>query len=116
MFAGGFFRGRAIRRVLGFFGALLALLAGLIGLIALSTLGIASLLGAGFQLILVIGAFLGAWWIHNASKAILFPRTRLSTGGFVTAAVGVLMLIMSRSTEGYLAIVGGVLALVATIL
>ncbi len=116
MFAGGFLRGRAIRRVLGFFGALLAFLAGLIGLIALATPGITSLLGAGVQLILVIGAFLGAWWIHNASKAILFPRTRLSTGGFVTAAVGVLMILMARRTEGFLAVIGGVLALAATIL
>ena len=115
MFAGGFFRGRAVRRILGFFGAILAFLAGLLVLVAMASSGAAASLGMGFQVVLALGAFLGAWWIHNASKALLFPRARLTTGGFLTAAVGVLLILVGRGTEGFLALGGGIVALVATV-
>ncbi len=115
MFARGFFRGRFIRRTLSTLGALLALVGGVLVLVAsVST-------GAGgvsvlhpLQLVLGIGALVGAWWIHRGGKALLFPRARLTFAGFVAAAIGALLFVLGSGTEGLLVLAGGIVALVAT--
>lgn len=116
MFSGGFFRGRLVRRTLGFVGALLAFIAGVLVLVASFSIGqTVSTAGSVFQILLALGALVGAWWIHRGSKAILFPRVRLVTAGFVTAGVGVLLSIVGREVEGLMAIGAGLIALIATI-
>lgn len=113
MFAGGFFRARFVRRTISTVAALLAFVGGVLALVASLTHGI--LLGF-LGVLLSLASLLGAWWIYRGGKALLFPRARLSFAGFLTAAAGVLLLILGFGLDAILVIVGGVASWVATIL
>lgn len=117
MFARGFFRGSAIRRVLGLFGALLAAVGGILALVA-------SLAGAraGVTASAVVGgilgllALLGALRIYRGGKAFLFARIRLTGSGLLAIIVGIILLALGFGTPGLLVVGGGIVALVATAL
>ncbi len=113
MAALGFFRSRLVRRVVSGIAALLALVGGVLVLIASMGQGIA---GSIFPIVLGLFALLGAWWIYNSGKPLLFPRARLTMSGLVTAAVGVLVYVLGFGVDGLLIIAAGVLAWLATIL
>ncbi len=115
MFARGLFRGRYVRRTLGFVGALLAFFGGILVLVAALPSGSGGLsIAQPFRFVLGLGALLGAWWIHRGGKAILFPRIRLTTAGLLTAGIGVLLYLTGSGTDALLVLGGGVVALLAT--
>ncbi len=113
MLSGGFFRARLVRRLVSTVAALMAVAGGALVLIAAYGRGIAS---AILPVILGVAALFGAWWIHNGGKALMFPRARLTTSGFLTAAVGALIYVLGFGVDGLLVIGAGVLAWLATIL
>jgi len=113
MLAGGFLRARLIRRATSTIAALMALVGGALVLIAAAGRGVAT---AVFPVILGLGALLGAWWIYRSGKALLFPRSRLTASGFLTAAVGVVIYVLGFGVDGLLVIAAGVVAWVATML
>lgn len=113
MFAGGFFRTRYIRRMVSSVGAVLAFVGGLLVLLFAVGHGIVASI---FPTLLALGSFVGAFWIHNAGKAILFPRARLVTAGLITAAIGVILFILGQGLNAGLVIAGGLIAWLATIL
>ncbi len=113
MFAGGFFRGHVVRRVVGLIAALLAFLGGLLALVTSIGHGIAvGILGIIFSL----GALVSAWWIYRGDRALFFPRARLSFAGFVAIAVGVILFILGFGLDAMMVIGGGVLSWLATLL
>lgn len=113
MFAGGFFRGRAIRRVLSAVAALLAFFGGLLVLLASFALGpVSGLLG----IVLGLGALASAWWMYRGGRALLFPRARLSLAGLVAIAVGVLLFVLGHGVDALLVAGGGLLSWIATVL
>lgn len=113
MFAGSFFRARLARRLISTVAALLAFVGGVLVLVGSLGHGI----GGGFLgIILGLASLLGAWWIYRGGKALLFARARLSFAGFLTAAAGVILLILGFGIEAILVIAGGVTSWVATIL
>lgn len=92
-------------------GAVLAFVGGLLVLVASVGHGI---LASIFPILLALGSLLGAYWIYKAEKAILFPRARMVTAGLITAAIGVILLILGQSLNAGLVIVGGLIAWFAT--
>ena len=112
MFAGGFFRTRYIRRKVVTAGAILAFVGGLLVLLSSVSHGIVASL---FLIFLALGAFVGAFWMRNAGKALLFPRARLVTAGLITAAIGVILFILGQGLNAGLVIAGGLIAWLATI-
>lgn len=113
MVAGGFFRVRLVRRTVSMVAALMAFFGGVLVLLAAASHG---LLAAIIPAILGIGALLGAWWIYNGGKALLFPRSRLTVSGFLTAAAGVVLYVLGYGVDALLIIGAGVVAWLATIL
>ncbi len=113
MFAGGFFRGRMIRRMISTVAAILAFVGGVLVLVA--SLGHGLLVGF-VGLLVGLASLLGAWWIYRGGKALLFPRARLSFAGFFTTAAGVILLILGFGLDAILVIAGGISSWIATIL
>ncbi len=112
MAALGFFRSRLVRRAVSGIAALLALVGGVLVLIASFGRGVAASL---FPILLGLLALLGAWWIYNSGRPLLFPRARLTMSGVVTAAVGALVYVLGFGVDGLLILAAGVLAWLATI-
>ena len=113
MVAGGFFRARLVRRLVSTVAALMAFFGGVLVLIAAAGQGIVA---AMIPAILGIVSLVGAWWIYNGGKALLFARSRLTLSGFLTAAVGVLLYVVGFGVDALLVIGAGMLAWLATIL
>ena len=113
MVAGGFFAQRLVRRVVSGIAALLAFFGGVLVLLATAGQGIVSSI---FPILLGLVALFGAWWIYASGKALLFPRSRLTISGIVTAGTGVLVYILGFGVDGLLVIAAGILAWLATIL
>jgi hypothetical protein len=115
MFARGLFRGFALRRILGLFGALLAAVGAILVLASSFAAGRGSVTaGAVLGGILGIVALVGAFGIYRGGKAILFPRIRLTGSGLLTIVIGIIMLALSLGTPAFLVLGGGVIALLAT--
>ncbi len=113
MAALGFFQSRLVRRAVSSIAALMALAGGALVLIASYGRGFAS---AIFPAILGVVALFGAWWIHNSGKALLFPRSRLTMSGLVTALAGALVYVLGFGLDGLLILAAGIVAWLATIL
>ncbi len=110
---GNFFRARQIRRTVSLVAALLAFVGGALVLVTAFGRGLAA---AFVPAILGVGALFGAWWIYNSGKALLFPRSRLTFSGFLTAAIGILLYVLGMGVDGLLVIAAGIVAWLATIL
>ncbi len=113
MVAGGFFAQRLIRRAVSGIAALLAFFGGVFVLLATVGHGIAASI---LPILLGLVSLFGAWWIYNSGKALLFPRSRLTMSGLLTAGTGVLMYILGLGMDGLLVLAAGILAWLATIL
>lgn len=113
MVAGGFFAQRLVRRMVSAVAALLAFFGGLFVLLASVGQGIATSI---LPILLGLVSWFGAWWIYSSGKALLFPRSRLTISGLVTAGAGVLVYVLGFGIDGLLVIAAGILAWLATIL
>lgn len=113
MFAGGFFRGRMLRRIVSSIAALLALAGGI--LVVLSSIAFGPIFGL-VGIVLGLGALLAAWWMYRGGKALFFPRARLPFAGLVAISIGVLLFVLGHGTDALLVVGGGLLSWVATIL
>lgn len=113
----GFFRRYSVRWIVGLAGALPALAGGLLALVTvLSTsqnVSSPSIIWV-FHAVLGVAALFGASRIYRASKALLFPRSRMTGAGILTLIIGGLLYFVGFGLDGLLVIAGGVVAIVGS--
>lgn len=98
------------RRTLAILGLLLGLLAALLVLLTLANLGRNPTINLEWVANRIVDVVLG---IGLLLGSVLIYRGRYSTGGIVNLVLGVVVLILSSSVAGILAILSGILGILA---